>query len=359
MSSTMGNKLRLTIFGQSHGAAVGGVLDGFPPGMRVDFDALEAFSARRRPGQNALSTARKEADIPEFLSGLRDGVTCDAPLAFVLHNTDTRSGDYEKLADCPRPSHSDWPAHVHSGGQNDVRGGGHFSARLTAPLCIAGALCLQALAARGIHVGAHIASIAGIPDERFDPVTVSPELFRAIAAKPFPTIDDEAGARMQQAVLDARTQADSVGGVVECAVTGLSAGLGGPMFDTVEGRLAYALFGVPAVKGLEFGSGFAGSGMRGSENNDPYRVENGVVRTESNHAGGILGGLTTGMPIVFRAAFKPTPSIGRPQRSVSLSRMENTELVIKGRHDPCIVPRAVPVVEAATAVTILDILLEG
>ncbi len=354
MSSSFGSSLKITIFGQSHAPAIGVCIEGFPAGFRPDFDALDAFLARRAPGQGAYATARREADRPEFLSGLAEGQTCGAPLTAVIRNTDTRSGDYAGLKDVPRPGHADYPAQVKWGGAQDAAGGGHFSGRLTAPLCIAGGLCLQYLQARGIAVGAHIERIGGVSDRRFDPV--QPEL--PVPAGALPVLSAPAGERMLAEIAAAKAEGDSVGGCIECAVTGLPTGLGSPMFDGMENRLARILFGIPAVKGLEFGNGFACAGLRGSENNDPYSMNGGAVRTRTNNAGGILGGLTTGMPLVFRAAIKPTPSIARPQESVSLSRRENTTLEIHGRHDPCIVPRAVPCVEAAAAVAILDALLE-
>ncbi len=354
MSSSFGSSLKITIFGQSHAPAIGVCIEGFPAGFRPDFDALDAFLARRAPGQGAYATARREADRPEFLSGLAEGQTCGAPLTAVIRNTDTRSGDYAGLKDVPRPGHADYPAQVKWGGAQDAAGGGHFSGRLTAPLCIAGGLCLQYLQARGIAVGAHIERIGGVSDRRFDPV--QPEL--PVPAGVLPVLSAPAGERMLAEIAAAKAEGDSVGGCIECAVTGLPTGLGSPMFDGMENRLARILFGIPAVKGLEFGNGFACAGLRGSENNDPYSMNGGAVRTRTNNAGGILGGLTTGMPLVFRAAIKPTPSIARPQESVSLSRRENTTLEIHGRHDPCIVPRAVPCVEAAAAVAILDALLE-
>ena len=354
MSSSFGSSLKITIFGQSHAPAIGVCIEGFPAGFRPDFDALDAFLARRAPGQGAYATARREADRPEFLSGLAEGQTCGAPLTAVIRNTDTRSRDYAGLKDVPRPGHADYPAQVKWGGAQDAAGGGHFSGRLTAPLCIAGGLCLQYLQARGIAVGAHIERIGGVSDRRFDPV--QPEL--PVPAGVLPVLSAPAGERMLAEIAAAKAEGDSVGGCIECAVTGLPTGLGSPMFDGMENRLARILFGIPAVKGLEFGNGFACAGLRGSENNDPYSMNGGAVRTRTNNAGGILGGLTTGMPLVFRAAIKPTPSIARPQESVSLSRRENTTLEIHGRHDPCIVPRAVPCVEAAAAVAILDALLE-
>ena len=357
MSSEFGRTLRVGVFGQSHGAAIGVTVDGLPAGERIDLAELQAFLDRRRPGKSPLSTARKENDVPEFLSGLRDGATCGSPLCAVIYNSDQHSSDYTELADKPRPSHADYTAWVKWGGQADMRGGGHFSGRLTAPLCIAGGIAKQILARHGVFVGAHLAAVGAEDDEAF-PLYPTDELFRAVAAKPFPTISDAAGERMQRLILSAREAQDSVGGIVECAAIGLPAGLGDPMFDGIENRLASALFGIPAVKGVEFGAGFDASRLRGSENNDAFRVEDGRIVTETNRAGGILGGITTGMPLTLRVGIKPTPSIGRPQRTVSLARMENTELTIRGRHDPCIAHRAVPVVEAVTACVLLDLLLE-
>ena len=358
MSSEFGNILRVSVFGQSHGKAIGVNIDGLPAGEPIDLDELNAFLDRRKPGKSPLSTARKESDTPVFLSGLENGVTCGFPLCAVIENSDQHSSDYSELADKPRPSHADYTARVKWGGHADMRGGGHFSGRLTAPLCIAGGIAKQILARRGIFVGAHLAAVGTENDAPF-PLHPTAELFDAIAAKPFPVVDDGAGDRMQALILEARQDLDSVGGIIECAAIGLPAGLGDPMFGGVENRLAAALFGIPAVKGVEFGLGFGSSRLRGSENNDPFTVENGTVVTASNRAGGILGGITTGMPVTLRTAIKPTPSISRPQQTVSLSAMENTELVIRGRHDPCIAHRAVPVVEAVTAAVLLDLLLEG
>lgn len=357
MSSDFGKTLRVGVFGESHGAAIGVTVDGLPAGERIDMDELQTFLDRRRPGKNPLSTARRETDVPEFLSGLRDGVTCGTPLCAVIHNSDHHSADYAELADKPRPSHADYTAWVKWRGQADMRGGGHFSGRLTAPLCVAGGIAGQILARRGVFVGAHLAAVGTEEDEIF-PLHPTGELFRAVAAKPFPTLSDAAGERMQRVILDAREAQDSVGGIIECAAIGLPAGVGEPMFDGVENRLAAALFGIPAVKGVEFGAGFGSARLRGSENNDALRVENGRVVTETNRAGGILGGITNGMPLTLRVGIKPTPSIGQKQKTVSLSRMENTELTVHGRHDPCIAHRAVPVVEAVTACVLLDLLLE-
>ena len=355
MSSTYGENLKLSIFGQSHGAAIGMTLDGIPAGLPVDLEQLQTFLNRRAPGQNDYSTPRKDEDRPEFLSGVLDGHTCGAPLAAIIRNTNTRSGDYSNLKDCPRPGHADYTAQVKYGGCQDAAGGGHFSGRLTAPLCIAGGLCKQWLETRGIRVGAHIAAIAGVEDDAFDPMRPQLEAVNA----DFPVLNPQAGAKMREAVAAARMDLDSVGGIIECAVTGLPVGLGEPMFGGVEGRIAQIVYGIPAVKGVEFGIGFEAANLRGSENNDPFRMENGKVVTATNHCGGILGGITNGMPLLFRAAIKPTPSISQVQQSVSLSLGENRELVVKGRHDPCIVPRAVPVVEAAAAIAIFDLLLQN
>ena len=358
MSSEFGNLLKISVFGQSHGKAIGVVVDGLPAGEAIDLEALNAFLARRKPGKSPLSTARKESDAPVFLSGLENGVTCGAPLCAVIENSDQHSSDYTELRDKPRPGHADYTAFVKWGGQADMRGGGHFSGRLTAPLCIAGGIARQILARRGVYVGAHLWSVGTERDTPF-PLRPTRELFEAVAAKPFPVLDDHAGERMQALILEARQAQDSVGGVIECAAVGLPAGLGDPMFGGVENRLSAALFGIPAVKGVEFGDGFAAARAHGSENNDPFIMEGGRVAAETNHAGGILGGITSGMPIVLRTAMKPTPSIARPQRTVSLSAGADTELVIHGRHDPCIAHRAVPVVEAVTAAVLLDLLLEG
>lgn len=358
MSSEFGNILRVSVFGQSHGKAIGVNIDGLPAGEPIDLEELNAFLDRRKPGKSLLSTTRKESDTPVFLSGLENGVTCGFPLCAIIENSDQHSSDYSELADKPRPSHADYTARVKWGGHADMRGGGHFSGRLTAPLCIAGGIAKQILARRGIFVGAHLAAVGTENDAPF-PLHPTAELFDAIAAKPFPVVDDGAGDRMQALILEARQDLDSVGGIIECAAIGLPAGLGDPMFGGVENRLAAALFGIPAVKGVEFGLGFGSARLHGSENNDPFTVENGTVVTASNRAGGILGGITTGMPVTLRTAIKPTPSISRPQQTVRLSAMESAELVIRGRHDPCIAHRAVPVVEAVTAAVLLDLLLEG
>lgn len=358
MSSCYDGNLRVSIFGQSHSGGIGVVVDGLPAGERIDLDALQGFLSRRAPGGNAWSTPRREADAPEILSGLADGITCGAPLSAVIRNTNTRSGDYAELRDVPRPGHADYTAHIRYGGHQDVAGGGHFSGRLTAPLCVAGGVCMQILARRGVHVGAHLLRIGDACDRRFSETDLSLNELLAPAAKAFPVLDDEAGLRMQAEIQAAKDDLDSVGGEIECAAIGVPAGVGDPMFDGMENRIARIVFAIPAVKGVEFGAGFEVSRMHGSENNDPYRMEDGEIRTRTNHAGGILGGITSGMPILFRAAIKPTPSIPREQDSVSLSRRQSATLAVRGRHDPCIAPRAVPCMEAAMAIAILDALLE-
>ena len=346
-----GAVLRLSVFGQSHAEAVGMTLEGLPAGLPVDLEALQIFLNRRAPGRNDWSTSRREEDCPEFLCGLKDGKTCGAPLTAIIRNRNTRSSDYEQLRCLPRPGHADYTAQLRYGGFQDVAGGGHFSGRLTAPLCIAGGILLQLLKAKGIRVEARIRAIAGIRDD--SPFTES------VAEKDFPTVSDEAGKQMKAAIQAARAEGDSVGGIVECVIRGVPGGLGSPMFDGVENRIAQLAFAIPAVKGIEFGSGFQVASMRGSENNDPYTVEDGRVATCTNHAGGILGGITTGMPVVFRVAVKPTPSIAAPQQTVNLDTMQPETLRISGRHDPCIVPRAVPVVEAVAAIAVADLILEG
>ena len=357
MSSHWGNCLHISIFGQSHAPAIGVTLDNLPAGQPIDLEALHAFLARRAPGRGPTSTPRKEADQPEILCGLVNGFTGGAPLSAVIRNTNTRSQDYENLRDMPRPGHADYTAQIKYRGFQDLAGGGHFSGRLTAPLCIAGGICLQILKRQGVTVHAHIQRIGRVEDRPFDPLGEGDLGF--LPKMPLPVLRPEAASAMEAEVLSARQAGDSVGGVVECMVQGLPAGVGSPMLESLESRIAGLLFGIPAVKGVEFGEGFRGAGLRGSENNDAFRAEGGEVRTASNHAGGVLGGITTGMPLVLRAAFKPTPSIGRRQETVSLSRLENAELTVQGRHDPCVAHRAVPVVEAVTAAVLLDMLMAG
>lgn len=353
MSNTIGTRLKLTVFGESHGPAVGMTLEGFPAGFEPDLAELQAFLKRRAPSASVFSTSRREADAPEFLSGLHDGRTCGDALTAIIRNTNARRADYANFL--PRPSHADYPAFVKYGGAMDLSGGGCYSGRLTAPICIAGGLCKQYLRQQGVEVFAHIFNIGAQRDEPYDPLAPqAPVLERGL------TLVDPARAEAMLDEIEAvRAACDSVGGSVECAVTGLPTGLGEPMFDGVENRLAQLLFGIPAVKGVEFGSGFGCAQMRGSAHNDPYYYdENGAVRTRTNHAGGICGGMTTGMPVCFRVAIKPTPSIALPQETVDPVAHCGAELEIRGRHDPCIVPRAVAVVEAAAALAVTGLLLE-
>jgi len=357
MASIYGNKLKISIFGQSHSAGIGVTVDGLPAGFSIDTAQLGQFLARRAPGKSPLATPRREGDEVEFLCGLYNGATCGAPLTGIIRNTNTRSGDYANLADCPRPGHADYTAAVKWNGHQDPTGGGHFSGRLTAPLCIAGGIALQILEKQGITVGAHIAQIENVTDTPFDSVNISAKELKTIAGKDFPVANDTAASNMEAAILAQKKAGESVGGIIECAAVGLPVGIGDPMFDGLESRLASMLFAVPAVKGVEFGAGFGCATMRGSQCNDPYCIRDGAVRTTSNNNGGILGGISNGMPILVRAAFKPTPSIAAEQDSVSLSKMENQKLTVHGRHDPCIVIRAVPVVEASVSLALLDALL--
>ena len=330
MSSSFGQNYRISIFGESHAAAIGVTVEGLPAGSEIDVERLQSFLDRRAPGRDTLSTRRREADAPEFLCGVKDGKATGAPVSAIIRNSDTRSSDYGNLAAVPRPGHADWPADVKYGGNQDRAGGGQFSGRLTAPLCIAGGLAIQQLEKAGVSVSARAVRIGG----------------------------ETATEKMEAAIAAAREAGDSVGGIVEAEVRGLPAGVGDPMFGGLENRIAQIVFGIPAVKGIEFGEGFAVADLKGSENNDPYGIEDGKVVPLSNHAGGILGGISTGAPIVFRVAFKPTPSIAKEQDSVDVRKMEPAKLVVKGRHDPCVVLRAVPCVEAAAAIAVYDAMLE-
>lgn len=353
MSSVWGRNLKITVFGQSHAEAIGVVVDGLPAGLCIDTEELQAFLQRRAAG-GAFATARKEADVPEFVSGLVDGVTCGAPVTALIRNKNVRSGDYSELRDHPRPSHADYPASVRFDGANDIRGGGQFSGRLTAALCVAGGLCKQFLKTKGITIGAHVASIGNIRDKAFDPVGVTAADFLTDS---FPVQDENAKAAMQELITTARNEGDSVGGTIECAAIGLPAGIGDPLFDGLENRISSIVFGIPAVKGIAFGNGFDAAELKGSENNDAYYMDGDTVRTKTNRHGGILGGISTGMPLTLKVAIKPTPSIAKEQQTVELSSKTEYTLAVKGRHDPCIVPRAVPCVEAALAIALADFLV--
>lgn len=350
MSTKFGDSLKLTIFGQSHGPCIGMRLEGIPAGLSVNYPMLQSFMERRAPGRNEYSSQRNEPDIPQFLTGLTNGTTNGETIEAIIENSNVRSADYSQLRTCPRPGHADFTAYIQSSNDNWASGGGQFSGRMTAPLCIAGGLCLQWLNQMGIRIGAHIQQIGNIYDSTFDPM--NPEVH--LVNDDFPVLNSRKGVAMREAVVSAKNDGDSLGGVVECAVIGLPAGLGGPLFDGLEGKIAQIGYAIPAVKGIEFGNGFQASQMRGSEHNDCFAVSNGNVITQTNHCGGILGGISNGMPLIFRVAFKPTPSIRLPQQTVDLQTMTEKILTIHGRHDPCIVPRAVPVVEAAAALAIYD-----
>lgn len=349
-------KLSWTVFGQSHSEKMGIVISGLPAGFAPNIEKLESFMKRRAPGGNSFSTTRKEADKPQFVSGINpDGTLCGAPLCILIDNTNQKSSDYEKLKAVPRPSHSDYAAYVKYNGFNDIRGGGQFSGRLTAPLCAAGGIAKQILEEKGIYVSAHISSIYGIKDESFNFVEAEKELYKKLEQKEFPVISDEAGGKMKERILSAKKNLDSVGGSIECVITGLKPGLGS-CDESVESKIAAAAFGIPAVKGIEFGKGFECENLYGSECNDEFYYDNdGCVKTYTNNNGGILGGITCGMPVVFKLAIKPTPSVAKKQRSINLFTGKAEELEIKGRHDPCIVQRAVPVAEAVAALVALDL----
>lgn len=357
MSSVIGDKIKLSIFGESHGEAIGCVIDGLPAGIKIDMNALYKDMQRRAPGKDKTATPRLEKDIPHILSGMLDNVTTGAPLAMVIENTNTKSGDYSNLMTVPRPGHSDYPAYVKYGGNNDIRGGGHFSGRLTAPLVFAGSVAKQILSQMGVTIGAHIKQIGSVCDAVSDLNKTDKSLLDTLSLSTFSLIDETKEQAMRDEIEKARLSLDSVGGIIECFAVGLPVGLGGNMFDTVEGKLASILFGVPAVKGVEFGLGFGFANKRASEVNDQYEIKNGRVATLSNNNGGVLGGMTDGAPLSVSVAIKPTPSIAKKQKSVNLLTMENAELEIHGRHDPCIVVRAVPVIECAVALGLLDLMM--
>lgn len=352
MNNSFGTHITLTLFGESHGPEIGCVVDGLRPGLRVDEDEIAHLLALRRPA-GLISTARVEPDPFRVVSGVWQGRTTGTPLCILIPNREAKSEDYGNLMNTPRPGHADYTGFVKYRGFADPRGGGHFSGRLTAPLVAAGAVFLAALRERGIALGTHIARCAGVADRPFETLT---DDLKALERVDFPALDPGRGEAMRSAILAAAQDGDSVGGVLETAVTGLPAGLGAPWFDTVEGLLSHALFSIPAVKAVEFGDGFALAELRGSQSNDPFFMEAGRVVTETNHNGGVNGGITNGMPLIFRTAIKPTPSIAIPQRTVDLSAHINTEITVQGRHDPCIVPRARVVQDSITALVLLDLL---
>lgn len=359
MSSQMGNSLRFSLFGESHGAGVGVLMEGLPAGVRLDQEAIAAFLKRRSPGFRPGTSARVEADTYLLQSGVYQGVTTGAPLVAFFPNSDVRSQDYEAFRHTPRPSHADYPAMLRYDGFNDLRGGGHFSARLTAPWCFAGALALQILAEKDVVIGSHIAQVGSLKDEGFDPVTVSKEQLKELSKELLPLVCKEFRQTMLNAVSQVAAEGDSLGGIIEAAAVGFPGGFGNPIFENLESRLAYALFAIPGVRGVEFGSGFQATQMLGSQHNDPWVFQENQVKTKTNHHGGVLGGISTGMPILLRVAFKPTASIAKEQKTVDLQEHKTATLQIMGRHDPCITLRAAPVVEAAIALVLLDVILEG
>lgn len=358
MSATIGNKLKFTIFGESHGVAIGGIIDGLVPGIKLDMTFINNQMNRRRPGSSDISTPRSEADKVEILSGIFDGATTGTPLAFEIRNTNQHSSDYEKTKNLMRPGHADFTGHIKYNGYNDYRGGGHFSGRITAPLTFAGAIALLILSKAGIKINAHVLSIGDISDERFDPITGNIELSDKLKTMEIPVLNEMKARLMKECILDAKNHKDSVGGVVECAITGIPAGIGSPFFGSVESRLAQMMFAIPAIKAVEFGDGFNLAKIRGSEANDAMEIRGDEINHTTNHNGGILGGITNAMPIIFRVGIKPTPSIARSQETIDIHTKKNTVIEVHGRHDPCIVPRAVSVIESAAALVLLDMILD-
>lgn len=359
MSSCFNGGVKISIFGESHSKGIGVVLDNLPAGEEIDLDKIGVFMARRAPKKDGTSTMRSEKDIPEILSGLFNGKTTGTPLSAVIMNTDQHSSDYGNISHIARPAHADYTGYLRYNAANDPRGGGHFSGRLTAPLVFAGAVCAQILEHRGIYTGAHIQRIQNISDEKFDPVRINRETLELVKNRPFPTVSEKSEQEMREVINSARENCDSVGGIIECAAVGFPAGIGSPMMDGLENIISQLVFAIPAVKGIEFGIGFAAADLFGSENNDEFTIKDGKIVTNTNNHGGILGGISSGMPIVFRAAFKPTPSIFREQNSVDFKTLTEEKLLIKGRHDPCVVPRAVPCVESALNIALVSALLNN
>ena len=360
MTSGFGTNLKIRLSGESHGDSVSAEVTGLDAGIKIDRDALAAFMLRRQGGNLPFTTRRKEEDIPVFESGVTGAdknITDGSPLIVRIYNRNVRSSDYNGFADTPRPSHADYTAQMRYGSEIDLRGGGHFSARLTAPLCAVGGILKQVLSVKGINIGSHLYSVGRTKDIPFSLTEVSVSDFEKVLSHDFPVISEDAGERMKEELAAAAGDGDSLGGIVEAAVTGLPAGLGDPLYDGVENRIAGAIFGLGGVRGIEFGTGFPASEMRGSEHNDPFCIRDGKVATVTNHSGGAIGGITSGMPLVFRAAFKPTASISKKQHTVSLSAMTETEIEIKGRHDPCIAIRALPCVESIAAAVVCDMII--
>ena len=356
MSSMIGKKIKVSVFGESHGKAIGVVIDSFPPGFEIDLDKVNFEMARRAPGKTKMSTPRQEKDQYEIVSGFFEGKTTGTPLCSIIRNSDTKSGDYSLLKDIVRPGHADLTGKLRYKGFNDYRGGGHFSGRLTAPIVFAGAVAKQILEEKGIYIASHISKLSNIKDKDFDAVNVKYDDIKDLKNMRLPVLDKSVEKDMEDEILKMRENLDSVGGVIEAVVLNMPGGIGSPIFDSVESIIASGMFSIPAVKGVEFGKGFDIANMKGSEANDEYYLENGEIKTYTNNNGGILGGITSGAPITFKVAIKPTPSISQKQKSVNVSTMENSDLEIVGRHDPCILPRAAVVVEAVTALCILDLL---
>lgn len=354
MSATWGKNIELSIFGESHGEAIGIVIGNLPAGITLDMEEIRRNMLRRAPGQNKMSTARKEMDEVHIMSGVMNNVTTGAPLCAMIYNTDHHSKDYSLLEECMRPGHSDYPAYVKYHGFNDVRGGGHFSGRLTAPIVFAGSVAKQILKQKGIVIGAHIQSVKDVYDDHFS-VDVTAKDIEEMLINQYPTLNKDIFTSMQEVIEEARVNQNSVGGSIECAILNVPAGLGNPFFDSIESHLSPLLFSIPAVKSVLFGDETI-TRLYGSEANDDYYYEEGHVKTKTNHNGGITGGISNGMPIVFTVGIKPTPSISLPQQTINVKTKENTQLKITGRHDPCIVLRAVVVVESMAALGILDMI---
>ncbi len=355
MSSTWGTNIELSIFGESHGQAIGIVMGNLPAGIPLDMADIKHQMKRRAPGQNIMSTPRKEKDEVHIMSGLMNNVTTGAPLCAMIYNSDQHSKDYSLLQECMRPGHSDYPAYIKYKGFNDVRGGGHFSGRITAPIVFAGSVAKQILKQKGIVIGAHIQSIKDVYDDSFG-VDISSQDIENMLQQQYPTLNPDVFEKMQATIEEARMHQDSVGGMIECAILNVPAGLGNPFFDSIESHLSPLLFSIPAVKSVSFGLGEKITELYGHEANDCYYYADEKVKTKTNHNGGITGGISNGMPIIFKVGIKPTPSISQVQQTINVKTKENTELEITGRHDPCIVPRAVVVVESMAALGILDMI---
>lgn len=352
MGANWGQNLKLSIFGESHGKAIGINIDGIPAGIEIDFDWIESCMQRRVPGKSRFSTQRKESDSVEILSGIYEGRSTGAPICAIIRNEDKRSKDYSKLKEVVRPGHSDYPAFIKYRGYNDIRGGGHFSGRLTAPIVFAGSLARQILAKKGVYIGGYIRRIGDVLIEPLKEPTK--EKFQELAQKEMAIFEEKKIELVKERIERARMAQNSLGGVIECSCIGVPAGVGEPFFDSLESTISHLAFSIPAVKGIEFGRGFELAGLTGQEANDEYYYENGKVRTRTNNNGGVLGGITTGEAVEFRVVIKPTPSISKVQNSVNIRAKEDCQLVVEGRHDPCIVPRAVVVIESIMALAILE-----